>query len=123
MNKLIKTTSIIVLVLFAGFLAVPLFSTTDCNMDCCTVPMNTACEMDMASDSCCETMSECSDVIYIPFVTAPIIKVNLEKELTVEYLTSVENSISFDELVSVPFYQLKILTSKAHAGFQTPLLI
>ena len=101
----------------------PLLSATECDMNCCKVPVNTHCEMDMASDSCCPTVSECSDVIYIPVVTAPILKVNIEKYLTLDYLTSVVIDLSFNETSTTSLYHLKILTSKAPTGFQTPLLV
>ena len=122
-NK-IKIVSIIALLLFAGSLTLPFFPMhASCDMACCKVSVNTTDKMDMASDDCCHAMSECRDVVLIPIVTAPILKVNPEKDLTVEYLTTVENILSFKETISTPYYHLKILTSEVHPGFQTPLLV
>jgi len=123
MNRVKKTTSIFTVALFLAMWITPLLSATECDMDCCKVPVNTHCELDMASDSCCPTVSECSDVIYIPVVTAPILTVNVEKDLTIDYLTSVEIIPSLKENISTPLYHIKILTSKAPPGFQTPLLV
>ena len=123
MNRVKKTTSIFTVALFLAMWITPLLGATNCDMDCCKVPVNTHCEMDMTSDSCCPTVSECSDVIYIPVVTAPILKVNIEKDLTVDYLTSVEIVPSLKENISTPLYHIKILTSKVPPGFQTPLLV
>ena len=123
MNRVKKTTSIFTVALFLAMWITPLLSATECDMDCCKVPINTHCGMDMASDTCCPTVSECSDVIYIPVVTAPILKVNIEKDLTVDYLTSVEIIPSLKENISTPLYHIKILTSEAPPGFQTPLLV
>ncbi len=122
-NNIIKIVSVIVLLLFAGLVAMPFFSHSSCDMDCCVAPMDTTCEMDMGSDSCCPTVSECRDVVYIPIVTAPLLNVNVEKDLTVDYLTLVDIIPNITETVSTPFYQLKILTSEAPPGFQTPLLV
>ena len=123
MNRVKKTTSIFTVALFLTMWITPLLSATECNMDCCKVPINTHCEMDMASDSCCPTVSECSNVIYIPVVTAPILKVNVEKNLTIDYLTSVEIIPNIIENISTPLYHNEILTSKAPPGFQTPLIV
>jgi hypothetical protein len=123
MNSVKKITSIFTIALFLAMWITPLLSATECNMDCCVVPMETVCEMDIAFDSCCPTVSECSEVIYIPVVTAPLLKVNVEKDLTVDYLTSIEIIPSFNKIDSAPSYHLKILTSEVHLGFNTPLLV
>ena len=123
MNRVNKITSVFTIALFVAMLAVPLLNAAECDMECCSVQMPTECGMEMGPDTCCPIMAECSDVVFIPIVTAPILKVNVEKDLTVEYLTTVEIIPSFKEAVSAPSYQLKILTSEVHSGFNTPLLV
>ena len=124
MNRVKKITSIFTIALFVAMWITPLLSAMECDMDCCEVaPMTTSCEMDMDSDNCCLTITECSNIIYIPIVTAPLLIVNVEKDLTIDYLTSIEIIPNFTETILTPLYQLKILTSEVHLGFQTPLLV
>jgi len=122
MNRVNNTTSIFTAVLFIAMWITPLLSATECDMDCCKVQVNTHCEMDLALDSCCPTVSECSDVIYIPVVTAPILKVNVEKDITAEYLSSVSVTFNYYNIYFVQPYYMKT-DSSAPPGFQTPLLV
>ena len=123
MNRVNKITSIFTIALFVAMWVTPLLSATNCDMDCCTIPMEMNCGMDMNSDSCCPTMTDCSNVIYIPVVTASILKVNVEKDLTVDYLASKEIVPSDHKTNSTPLYYLKIPTAEIPTGFQTPLLV
>ena len=123
MNRVNKITSVFTIALFVAMWVTPLLSATNCDMDCCAVSVEMNCEMDMASDSCCPTMTDCSNVIYIPVVTASILTVNVEKDLTVDYLTSKEIVPSDHKTNSTPLYYLKIPTAEIPTGFQTPLLV
>ena len=96
MYRVKKITAIFTIAFFLAMWMTPLLNATECNMDCCTIPMDMTCEMDMASDSCCPTVSECSEVIFVPVITALLLKVNAEKDLTVDYLTSVDIILDFD---------------------------
>ena len=122
MNRVNKIISVLTVTLFMAMWISPLLSTTECNMDCCKAPMDSACDMDMATDICCPSVSECSDVIFIPVVTAPILKVNIDKDITAEYLSSIYNIPSYDNTYSVQPYYIKTYIS-APPGFQIPLLV
>jgi len=121
-NNKIKILSVIVLLLFAVSFAMPFLTHINCEMDCCKIPVNT-CEMATVSDNFCPAMTDCRDVIYIPIVSAPILKVYQEKDFTIEYLTTANNDLSFNETISAPLYHLKLLISEVHPGFQTPLQV
>ena len=123
MNRVKKPTSVFTIVLFIAMLATPLLSAAECNMDCCSVPMTTDCGMDMDSDSCCPSISECSQVIFVPIITAPIFKVNIEKELTSEYICTTDILLKYHTIDSNPQYHLKILTTTIPPGFKIPLLV
>ena len=122
MNRINKVTSVFTIMLFMAMWVTPLLSATNCDMECCTVQLPTDCEMEMDADTCCPTVTECSDVIYIPIVTAPILKVNVEKDITAEYLSSVNVNPSYKNTFSVQPNYLKIDIC-APPGFQTPLLV
>jgi hypothetical protein len=121
-NNKIKILSVIVLLLFAGLFAMPLFTHISCDMDCCNVPVNT-CDMDMAGDNCCETMTECTLVPFQPVASAPLNIVDLQKDLTVDYNVSFsENFNIFEEYTLLQVID-KLCSSQVHPGFQTPLLV
>ena len=122
MNRINKTTSIFTIALFVAMLAAPFLNAADRDMECCTVQMPTDCGMEMNADSCCPTIAECTDAVFIPIVTAPLHKVNIEKDITSEYLSSVSVTISYDNIYFVQTYYIKTDTS-APPGFQTPLLV
>ena len=123
MNRVNKITSIVSITIFSLLWLTPILSAADCDMDCCKIEVHT-CEMiEMANSDCCQTMTDCSNVIYVPVVSAPIVKVNPEKELTLEYIAVGEISQIFTETFSLIPYNLKFLNSQVHSGFQTPLLV
>jgi len=122
MNRVNKITSVFTITLFMAMWVTPLLSATNCDMECCTVQMPTDCGMEMDADTCCPTVTECSDIVFIPIVTAPILKVNVEKDLTTEYLSSVDIIPSYDNIYSFQPYYLKIDTP-VPPGFQIPLLV
>jgi len=122
MNRVNKITSVLTLALFVAILAAPFLNATECNMECCTVEIPTDCGMEMDTDSCCPTVSECTDVVFIPIVTAPILKVNVEKDITADYLNSADVIPSYENTYSIQTNYIKIDISDP-PGFQTPLLI
>lgn len=134
-NNKIKILSVIVLLLFAGALAMPFFTPASCDMslpdsqaggqdmDCCKAPVNTTCEMDMAGNDCCESMTECTVAPFQPVASAPLNKVDLQKDLTVNYNVSFsENFNIFEEYTLLQIVD-KLCSSEVHPGFQTPLLV
>ena len=121
-NNKIKILSVIVLLLFAGLFAMPFFTHIGCDMDCCKVPVNT-CEMDMAVDDCCETMTECTIVPFQPVTSAPLNKIDLQKDLKIYYNISFSENFNISE--ENAFFDVvdKLCSSEVHPGFQTPLLV
>lgn len=122
MNRVIKVTSVFTIALFVAMLAAPFLNAAECDMECCTVEMPMDCGMEMDADSCCPSISECTDAVFIPIVTAPILKVNVEKDITAEYLSSVSVTLCYVNTYFVQPYYIKTDTS-APPGFQTPLLV
>jgi hypothetical protein len=122
MNRVNKVTSVFIITLFVAMLAVPFLNAAECDMECCTVQMPMDCGMEMDADSCCPSISECSDAVFIPIVTAPILNVNVEKDITAEYMSSMDETPNYDITFSVQPNYIKIDTP-APPGFQTPLLV
>jgi len=122
MNRVNKITSVFIIALFVAMLAVPFLNAAECDIECCTVEMPMDCGMEMDTDSCCAVMTECSDAVFIPIVSAPILKVTVEKDITAEYLSSVDVTPSYENTYSVQPNYIKIDIS-APPGFQTPLLV
>ena len=123
MNKSkIKISSVIVLLLFAGSLAMPFLTHINCDMDCCSMPVNT-CEMDMAGADCCETMMECTVIPFQLVVSAPINIIDLQKDLTINYNISFSENFNISEEYTFLEVVDKLCSSEVHPGFQTPLLV
>ncbi len=122
MSRFNNIFSVITIVLFVTMMAVPLLNAAECKMDCCTVETPTHCEIEMEDETCCPSIAECSDVIFIPIVTAPILKVNVEKDITAEYLSSMIIILSYENIYPVQLTYIKIDIS-VPPGFQTPLLV
>lgn len=113
-NNKIKILSVIVLLLFAGALAMPFFTHASCDM----------CDMDMvAGDVCCESMTECSVVPFQPVASAPLNKIDLQKDLTVNYNVSFSDNFNISEEYTLLQIVDKLCSSEVHPGFQTPLLV
>jgi hypothetical protein len=119
-NNKNKILSIIVLLLFVGSYSMPFFPQENCDMP---KSNNSAMHCDMAGMDCCGTMTECVVVVMLPIVSAPINKVEQQKDLTVDYIISYTDILDrFEDFSSVKIcdesYSLLV-----HTGFQTPLLI
>ena len=122
MNNKIKILSVVVLLLFAGSLAMPFFTHVSCDMDCCKMPVNT-CDMDMAGADCCESMTECTVTPFQPVASAPLNKLDLQKNLTVDYNISFSENFNISEEYTLLEVVDKLCFSEVHPGFQTPLLV
>jgi hypothetical protein len=79
--------------------------------------------MDMSGDDCCKTMAECDIIPFQPIASAPINKVNPEKNLTVEYNISFSENFIISEEHTLLKVVDKLCFSEVHPGFQTPLLV
>ncbi len=123
----LKILSVVVLLLFAGSLAMPFFTHTSCDM--CdiveyNIPSNTcAMDMDIAGDDCCESMTECTVIPFQPVASAPLNKVDLPKNLTVDYNVSFSENFNISEEYTLLEVVDKLCSSEVHPGFQTPLLV
>jgi hypothetical protein len=127
MNNKIKIVSVIALLLFAGSLAMPFISVHASRDICDMADWNQAsdnyCDMDMSGDDCCKTMTECAVMPFQPIASAPLNKVTMEKNLTVDYnILFSENLIISEEHTLLEVVD-KLCFSEVHPGFQTPLLV
>lgn len=126
-NNKIKILSVIVLLLFAGALAMPFCTHASCAM--CdiaenNIPSNTCTmDMDIAGDDCCETMTECPAIPFQPVASAPLNKTDLQKDLTVNYNVSFSENFDISEEYTLLQIVDKLCSSEVHPGFQTPLLV
>ena len=120
-NK-VKLLSVIVLLLFASSFARPLFVQENCDMPEVT---NSAlhCDMDMSDMDCCEAMTECVVVVMFPIVSAPLNKVELQKDLIVDYFISYTDNLELFEDFSFIQKNTELSCLDIHPGFQTPLLV
>ncbi len=125
-NK-VKILSVIVLLLFAGSLAAPFFTHLSCAM-CDIAEKNISsntCTMDMniAGDDCCGTMTECPAIPFQPVASAPLNKVDLQKNLIVDYNISFSEYFNISDEYTLLEVVDKLCSSEVHPGFQTPLLV
>jgi len=121
-NNKIKILSVIVLLLFAGLFAMPFFTHISCDMTDCNKSSNT-CDMDMAGADCCDSMTECIVTPFQPVTSAPLNKVDLQKNLTVNYNVSFSENFNISEEYTLLEVVDKLCSSEVHPGFQTPLLV
>lgn len=124
-NKKIKILSVIVLLLFAGLFAMPFFTHLSCDM-CNMADWNQSsntCDMDMAGDDCCESMKKCTVTPFQPVTSAPLNKIDLQKDLTVNYNVSFSENFNISEEYTFLEVVDKLCSSEVHPGFQTPLLV
>jgi len=121
-NNKIKIVSVIVLLLFASSFATPFFEQENCDMPEAT---NSAlhCDMDMSDMDCCEAMTECVVVVVFPIVSAPLNKVELQKDLIVDYFISYNDNLELFEEFSFIQNNNDLSCLEIHPGFQTPLLV
>jgi hypothetical protein len=122
MKRNIKILSILVLLLFAVSYATPFFAQENCDM-----PESTSsalhCEMDMSDMDCCEFVTECVTVQFYPISSAPINKVELQKDLTINYIVSYIDIFVFSDESSYLQTNNDLYCLDIHPGFQTPLLV
>ncbi len=120
-NK-VKILSVIVLLLFAGLFAMPFFTHISCDVAGCGESSST-CPMDMDSSDCCDSMTECTVIPFQPVASAPLNKVDLQKNLTVDYNISFSENFNISEEYTFLEVVDKLCSSEVHPGFQTPLLV
>ena len=122
MKRNIKILSILVLLIFAVSYATPFFAQENCDMPEST---NSAfhCEMDMSDMDCCEAVTECVTVPFHPISSAPFNKVELQKDLTIDYIVSYTDIFVFSEKLSYFQTNVDLSCLDTHPGFQTPLLV
>lgn len=116
-----KVISIFTLTVLIGFYAVSLFAHENCGM-MRTTETASHCGMDMADMDCCSGANECVTVVLHPVSSAPLNKVEVQKDITIDIL------VSNSEFFELPAINLEIeLTNNSpppdiYLGFQTPLL-
>ncbi len=121
MNKnIIKISSILVLLLFASSYALPFFVQENCDMP---ESNNSAFHCTMAEMGCCEMMTECVVVPFHPVVSAPLNKVELQNDPTVDYFIKYTDNLELFEVFSYFNVNAELCRSEFHPGFQIPLLI
>ncbi len=122
-NK-IKILSVIVLLLFAGALAIPFVSMHEnCDMADHNTSLNNCCDIDKAEENCCATMTECVVLPLHPIASAPLNKVLVEKNLTLDHHVSFSEIFDMSEKHALLEVVDKLCLSEAHPGFQIPLLV
>jgi hypothetical protein len=120
MKKLIKYTTVPVLLLMVGFLTYPLLAHMNCDSMCCGVPSD-YCTME--SGSCCVEMSECDSQEILLVVSAPVNTVKIQLEISIDDLLQDEYLWNSDDGFSSSLYHYKFVYTQAHPGHTTPLLV
>jgi hypothetical protein len=120
MKRRVKPISIIILIVMTALYAVPFTNSDDCEMPSCGIEMM-ACEMEMDSP-CCSMMKDNNSISFIPLASAPLIKVDVQKQLTCTIQLS--NNLILPELndCSEGYFHYKLPQGEAHQGFLPPLL-
>lgn len=122
MKHKIKILSTLVLLIFTASYALPFFPQENCDMP---KSNDSALHCDMTEMDCCEMMTDCVVVPFLPLTSMTLNKVELQKELSVDYfITSATNT--FNDLFVKTSYNQDIYQSctyEFHPGFQTPLLV
>jgi len=118
-NK-IKILSILVLLIFTGSYALPFFAQENCDM-----PKSNDSEFhcDMAEMGCCEMVTECVVIPFFPITSVPINKVELHKDITVDYAISYSYNINLFENYSFVKIEDDYYLFEHYLGFQAPLLV
>ena len=115
-----KILSILVLLIFAGSFVLPFFAQETCDM---TQSNDSAFHCDMAGMECCEVVTECVVVPFFPITSAPLNKVELQKDITVDYAILYSDNINFFENYSIIQIEDDHYLFEHYPGFQTPLLV
>jgi hypothetical protein len=117
-----KVTSISVLVILASFFTVSLFAHENCGM--IRITENAShCGMKMAEMDCCAGSQECVTVAIHLVASAPLNKVDVQKDVTSTLL----NDQNFDILIELEFNFIELTSNLSppdiFSGFLTPLLV
>lgn len=121
MKNKIKILSVLILILFASSLAMPLFAYENCEMPKVN---ESAIHCNMEDMDCCEVMTACVVVPFFPLTSMSINKVELQKDLEIDYFVNSIESSTKDLYTNNSSIQdiLESCNYDFHPGFQTPLL-
>lgn len=114
-----RTTSILLIIQFAGTLAAPLVQVDNCDMVCCVTKADSEMILEMQQD-CEESMSECHPALFLPVVNAPKPVLSLEK-LFINSSSSVELDPSF--LIQIPTAISRTRSENIPPDINLPLLV
>lgn len=117
-----KVTSILVLVILAGFFSVSLFAHENCGM-MRTTKTASHCGMEMSEMDCCAGSKECVIVAIHPVASAPLNKVDVQKDITTTLLIDQDLGIEIDIEFNSVDYTNDLSPPDIYSGFLTPLLV
>ena len=78
---------------------------------------------DMAEMGCCETMTECIVVPFLPITSAPLNKIKLQKDITVDYAILYSDNINLFENYTFTQIEDDHYLFEHYPGFHTTLLV
>ena len=117
-----KVISIFTLTVLISFYAVSLFAHENCGM-MRTSDTASHCDMDMADMDCCSGTKECVTVAFHPVSSAPLNKVDVQKDITIDIF--IGNSVIIE--IPTEYSEIELTSSlpppDIYLGFQTPLLV
>lgn len=100
--------------------AVPFTDSDSCDMTPCGFEMM-VCEVEIDAP-CCSTMNDNNNIIFIPLASAPLIKVDVQKQLTHVIQVSTTSILPESNNCSEGYFHYKLPQGEAHPGFMPPLL-
>ena len=121
MNRRLKPISILILIVMTTLYAVPFTGSGSCDMTPCGIDMM-VCELEIDSP-CCSTMNDNDSIIFIPLASAPLIKVDVQKQLNCAIQVSNTAILPESNDRSEGHFYYKLPQVEAHPGYNAPLLI
>ena len=115
-----KSLSILFVLLFASGTIVPLFAIDTCDMPCCTVEIESCCQVEKQMD-CKMEMGNCDSRIFVILPSAPLNIVN--QEIIPLILSFVPNLFSVIHENTIPLVLNHALIPEPPPAFNLPLLI
>lgn len=98
----------------------PLFTQETCDMP---KSNDSTFHCDMADMDCCDTMTACVTVPFLPITSAPLNKVELQKDLIIDYFISYTDNLDLFEDFAIFQITDELCDHEIPPGFQTPLLV
>lgn len=83
----------------------------------------THCGMEMSAMNCCGDAKECVTVVIHPVSSAPLNKVEVQKDITIDIIIDQTVSFAFDVEFQTIEYTNNLSPPDIYLGFQTPLLV